>query len=119
MTSKFALTTNEIHVTEPAREYLLKILQEHPEGAGLRLSILGGQGCGGSEYDLMIAAKADVNDEILRVDDQVQIFIPMVDTLKLFGTTIDYRVDELGNARLMIDNPNEKGRCGCGVSVVL
>ena len=111
--SAFALTTNEIHVTDAARDYLRTL------GRGLRLSVVAGKGCGGSEYDLQIVAAAENGDETLRVDDTLAIFIPMIDTLKLFGTTIDYRSDELGNARLVIDNPNEKGRCGCGESVVL
>lgn len=117
--SKFALTTNEIKVTDAARDYLHGLLKDKGAGTGLRLAVLAGKGCGGSEYDLSLAAAPQPGDETLAVDDALKIFIPMKDTLKLFGTTIDYRTDEMGNARLIIDNPNEKGRCGCGESVVL
>lgn len=115
--AKFGLTTNEIKVTDAARDYLHEILAGK-DAAGLRLSIVDGKGCGGNEYDLKLAAQASADDETLSVDDHLRIFIPVKDTLRLFGTTIDYRADETGNRRLMIDNPNEKGRCGCGESVV-
>ena len=115
--TKFGLTTNEIKLTPAAIDYLRTLLAQN-NAAGLRLSVLSGKGCGGNEYDLQLATAAGPDDETLRVDDVVQVFIPVKDTLKLFGTTVDYRADELGNTRLVIDNPNEKGRCGCGVSVV-
>lgn len=113
----FKLTTNEIHVTDAARGYLKTLIAT--AGGGVRLSIKAGKGCGGAEYDLALAAAPEPGDETLRVDEGLSIFIPAIDTFKLFGTTIDFRVDDLGNRRLHIDNPNEKGRCGCGESVVL
>lgn len=115
----FALTTREIQITDVARDYLHGVLAGQGEAAGLRLAVLAGKGCGGSEYDLSFVPTPHEGDQILHVDAVLQIFIPIKDTLKLFGTTIDYRTDALGNARLVIDNPNEKGRCGCGESVVL
>jgi iron-sulfur cluster assembly protein len=114
------LTTNEIKVTAAAREYLRGLILNQAGGqGGLRLAIRSGKGCGGAEYDLAVASVPAAGDETLTVDDTVRVFIPISDTLKLFGTTIDYRADDLGNRRLIIENPNEKGRCGCGESVVL
>ena len=117
MSGKFALTTREIQVTDAARDYLAGLVAAH-NAAGLRLAIMGGKGCGGSEYDLDVAHAPEVGDDVLEVNANLKIFIPMKDTIKLFGTCIDYRADEVGNSRLIIENPNEKGRCGCGSSVV-
>jgi iron-sulfur cluster assembly protein len=36
-------------------------------------------------------------------------------TLFLIGTTMDYREDKLTRG-FTFENPNEKGRCGCGES---
>lgn len=114
--SRFGLTLKEINVTAAAQDYLRGLLAG--KGGGVRLSILSGKGCGGNEYDLQLADGPQVADETLRVDDTLAIYIPMKDTIKLFGTTIDYHTDAVGNSHLAITNPNEKGRCGCGESVV-
>jgi iron-sulfur cluster assembly protein len=117
MARRFALTTNDIKVTDAACAYFADLLKQQAAG-GMRLSILSGKGCGGNEYDLQYADAPQIGDDTLPVGDTIKLFIPMVDTMKLIGTTLDYRADELGNTRLVIDNPNEKGRCGCGESVV-
>lgn len=112
----FELTTKEITVTPSALAYLSKAAEG---AAGLRLSILGGKGCGGNEYDLQPVEKDGVcaEEAILSLGEGLKIFIPQKDVLKLFGTTIDYIEDDIGNRRLDISNPNETGRCGCGKSV--
>jgi iron-sulfur cluster assembly protein len=112
----FDLTTNEIKVTDEAWEYLRSIMGD---AEGLRLSILGGKGCGGSEYDLRPVAKDEVDpaDAKLDIGEGLILFIPPGDVLKLFGATIDYAEDDVGNQSLKVTNPNETGRCGCGKSV--
>lgn len=106
----------EIKVTDGARAHLMKMAKGH---AGLRLSIRGGKGCGGSEYDLLPvnADKIDLSDDYMELGPDVTLYVPAMDMLRLFGTTIDYIEDDLGNRRLDISNPNEAGRCGCGKSV--
>jgi iron-sulfur cluster assembly accessory protein len=112
----FELTTKEIAVTPSALAYLTKI---GLGAAGLRLSILGGKGCGGNEYDLRPVQEEEISpdDASLCFAEGLRVFIPQKDVLKLFGTKIDYIEDEIGNRRLDISNPNETGRCGCGKSV--
>lgn len=87
--------------------------------AGLRLTILGGRGCGGNEYDLVpVGAEAvEASDDYMVLSPTQKLFIPALDILKFFGTKIDFIEDQLGNRRLEITNPNESGRCGCGQSV--
>lgn len=108
--------TTEITVTEPARNHLIKV----SNGAiGLRLSIRGGKGCGGNEYDLKPLTQKDIDlsDDFIALNEATSLYIPAMDMLKLFGTQIDYIEDELGNRRIDISNPNETGKCGCGKSV--
>lgn len=107
---------NEMTITDAAKTHLLKAAGEN---AGLRLSIRGGKGCGGSEYDLLpIAAdKIDTADDYFEIGFDKKLFVPALDLLKMFGLTMDYIEDDLGNRRLDISNPNESGRCGCGKSV--
>lgn len=108
--------TNEITLTENAKNHLIKVSNG---AAGLRLSIRGGKGCGGNEYDLkpLTQNEIDAGDDFISLNDQTALYIPMADMLKLFGAQIDYIEDELGNRRIEISNPNETGKCGCGKSV--
>jgi iron-sulfur cluster assembly accessory protein len=112
----FGLTTDEVKVTDAARAHLKRVIAGN---VGLRLMILKGKGCGGNEYDLkgVTEATVDPTDDRLQVEDGLTIFIPKTDVLMLFGTTIDYVEDNIGNKRIEIINPNEKARCGCGLSV--
>jgi len=108
--------TNEIKLTDSARIHLIKV----SNGAvGLRLSIRGGKGCGGNEYDLKPLAQNEIDssDDFISLNDVTSLYIPAMDMLKLFGTQIDYIEDDLGNRRIDISNPNETGKCGCGKSV--
>lgn len=112
----FGLTTKEIMVTDAAEAHLTRVVSGL---RGLKLLILSGKGCGGSEYDLRpVMVDDDVSgDDALTVSDALTIFIPKKDVLKLFGCTIDFVEDAVGNRKIEIINPNEKGRCGCGLSV--
>jgi iron-sulfur cluster assembly accessory protein len=112
----FGITTNEIKVTEAAEAHLPRAVNGL---RGLRLMILAGKGCGGNEYDLRpVKHDDDVSqDDALVVSNALTIYIPKKDVLKLFGCTIDFVTDAVGNRKIEIVNPNEKGRCGCGLSV--
>lgn len=109
--------TTEITITDAARSYLTTV---SGGAVGLRLSIRGGKGCGGNEYDLNPLAKEgdiDPADDYFPLTEVLALYIPAFDMLKLFGAKIDYIEDHLGNRRLDISNPNETGKCGCGKSV--
>ncbi len=107
--------TNEIILTDSAKAHFQKVSGD----AGLRLSIRGGKGCGGNEYDLkpIITTDIDPSDDFIELGAAKALYVPAIDMLKLFGVTIDYIEDGLGNRRIDISNPNETGKCGCGKSV--
>lgn len=108
--------TTEINITEAAKNYLASV---SGDAAGLRLSIRGGKGCGGNEYDLKPLAidAIDASDDYIALGETLNLYIPAMDMIKLFGVKIDYIEDDLGNRRIDISNPNETGKCGCGKSV--
>jgi Fe-S cluster assembly protein SufA/iron-sulfur cluster assembly protein len=106
-----------LKVTEEARAHILRVIGEND---GVRLEIRAGKGCGGNEYDFSLvgAGKADALDLYVDLAENRRLYVrPMDFFTKLSGVTIDFKADDVGNRRIHILNPNEKGRCGCGESV--
>lgn len=110
-----ALTQNEIKITPAAADYLQSVMGD---AAAIHLRIAAGKGCGGHEYKMEPVTAWDDTAPLLyiQVSDRLRLTLDPADLLKLFGMEIDYITDALGNRRIDIRNPNEKGRCGCGQS---
>ena len=111
------MTDKPINITESAAAQIQKRLANAPAGTtGLRLTIKA-TGCSGNSYKMEYVGDQDdlQNDEAFE-DHGAIIYIPKLYSWMLFGTTVDYIVDELGNSRFDFINPNESGRCGCGES---
>jgi len=106
-----------IQITEKAAAQIKALLDKAPEGCqGLRLSI-GTTGCSGNSYKMdYIKSGDDVSGDEVFEQDGATLYIPKIYSWMLFGMTVDYITDELGNARFDFTNPNETGRCGCGES---
>ncbi|MES2729462.1 MAG: iron-sulfur cluster biosynthesis family protein [Pseudomonadota bacterium] len=110
-----ALTRNEITITPDAVKYLESV---RGDAAAIHLRIAAGKGCGGHEYKMEPVATWDdtVPDLYIQVSADLRLTLEPADLMKLFGMRIDYVTDTLGNRKIEITNPNEKGRCGCGQS---
>ena len=106
-----------IALTENAKTRLTKMLALEPGATGLTLSIAKNKGCGGNEYKWGHVKEAPAGHDVVPVADGFALYIPMLDSFNLFGMTIDFTEDKLGNAKFEFLNPNETGRCGCGESV--
>lgn len=104
-------------ITENAKERLTKMLAMEPGAIGLSLSIAKNKGCGGNEYKWGHVKEMPVAHDVVPVTDTFSLYIPVLDSFNLFGMTIDFAEDNLGNAKFEFKNPNETGRCGCGESV--
>jgi len=108
---------NPIEITDKAEAQILKLLSDAPVGTqGVRLTVKP-TGCSGNSYSMEFIKP----DEALTADDKFEsenasLYIPKVHSWMLFGMSVDYIIDELGNARFDFSNPNESGRCGCGES---
>ncbi len=117
MTDKNLLSSSQLAITDAARDFMLRAIGEND---GVRLQIRSGKGCGGNEYDFaeVAAGKSDPLDLYAELGQGKKLYVkPLEFFSKLQAVTIDYLTDDVGNRRIHIVNPNEKGRCGCGQSV--
>ena len=115
--SEMMNTQNPITITDKAAEQIQTLLGKAPEGAkGVRLNVKP-TGCSGNSYAMEYIKPEDAieGDDVFE-ENGAAIYIPKMHSWMLFGMTVDYIVDELGNARFDFVNPNESGRCGCGES---
>ncbi len=71
-------------------------------------------GCSGLSYTLEYADEANEFDEVVE-DKGITIFIDPKAAMFLIGTEMDFVEDKLKSG-FVFNNPNEKGRCGCGES---
>lgn len=102
-----------INITENAHNAIAKRIESGPEGTiGLRLNVKP-TGCSGNSYIMEYVSK---EDNIAQDDQFGDLYIAKTLSWMMFGMEIDYGIDELGNESFQFNNPNEKGRCGCGES---
>ena len=79
--------------------------------------IVNQKGCAGGEYAFTpVKTGDDISDCDKVTDNDVTIFFPRTDLMKLIGSELVLNKDEF-NTRLDFNNPNESSRCGCGESV--
>lgn len=106
-----------ITITQNAASQIKALLDKAPEGTqGLRLTIKT-TGCSGNSYAMEYIKPGEdlAGDETFEAHGAA-LYIPKIYSWMLFGMSVDYITDELGNARFDFVNPNETGRCGCGES---
>lgn len=109
------MTDSPIKITKNAAEQIQVLMNDAPDGVeGVRLTIKA-TGCSGNSYK-MEYVEGDLSQDEAFEEHGAKIYIPKLYSWMLFGTTIDYITDELGNSRFDFINPNEVGRCGCGES---
>ncbi len=106
-----------IKITSSAAEQINSLLSEAPpEAQALRLNIKS-TGCSGNSYAMeYVKEDSDLSKDDLFEDNGASIYVPKIYSWMLFGMTIDYITDKLGNSRFDFINPNETSRCGCGES---
>lgn len=103
-----------ITVTTSAVKQIQNILvEQHQEGAHLRLGVQGG-GCSGMEYILTIDDQIDANDLIIE-NEGIKVLVDRDSMPYLSGSTLDFSND-LMNSGFVFNNPNAKRSCGCGKS---
>ncbi len=81
--------------------------------AGVRIGVRT-KGCSGMSYTLEFADEKGPFDEVVE-DKGVTILIDPTATMFIIGSEMDF-VEEKLKSGFVFNNPNEKGRCGCGES---
>lgn len=102
-------------VTPAARAQIKHLLATRGDGAkGIKLGV-NTKGCSGHAYTIDFAHKLNGDEEVVQAEPGVTIYVEPGAVMYLLGTEVDYQQDRLG-AMFVFNNPNEKGRCGCGES---
>lgn len=103
-----------ITLTDAAAERVKDLIAKSDKPVkGLRIGVKS-KGCSGLSYHFEYAEDQRPNEDA--IDDKgVKIFIDPTSVIFLFGSEIDYREGKLESG-FVFNNPNEKGRCGCGES---
>ena len=101
-------------LTDAAADRVRHLMARREDPAvGLRVGIRTG-GCSGMAYRMEFAAERAPLDEVVE-DKGVTVLIDGKALMFLIGTEMDYVEDKLQSG-FVFNNPNEKGRCGCGES---
>ncbi len=91
----------------------LKVQQNLPETAFLRMGVRGG-GCSGMSYVLEFDTEKTPHDKEFEIDG-VKVVIDKKSYIYLNGTTLDYVTQGLTGGFTFV-NPSAKSSCGCGTS---
>jgi len=102
-----------MQLTEAAAARLRSLYEGGEAGKLLRIAV-STKGCSGMSYEMNWVEAATPQDEIV-TSHGLTVLVDRKASLFLIGTTMDYKTDKL-TAGFTFENPNEKGRCGCGES---
>jgi iron-sulfur cluster assembly protein len=102
-----------LSITPRAAERAKELLATQADAAGIKLAVKP-RGCSGWSYSLDFAKEVAPADQAVEIEGITFVIdakaLPYVN-----GTVVDFVEDKLGSS-FVFDNPNEKGRCGCGES---
>jgi iron-sulfur cluster assembly protein len=102
-----------MQLTDAAAERLGALYAGGESGKLLRIAV-STKGCSGMSYEMSWVDAATPQDEVV-TDRGLTVLVDRKASLFLIGTKMDYKTDKL-TAGFTFENPNEKGRCGCGES---
>ncbi len=102
-----------MRLSEAAAERLAGLYAGGENGKFLRISV-STKGCSGMSYEMNWVEAATPQDEVVK-SHGLTVLVDRKASLFLIGTTMDYKQDKLTSG-FTFENPNEKGRCGCGES---
>ena len=104
-----------IHITDNAAMQIRKMLAKRNLGEmGLRVGVKAG-GCSGFEYIFAWEASPRPVDTVFEGSDGARVFVDPKSLRLLDGTVLDYDTSLLSKG-FVLNNPNAKSTCGCGIS---
>jgi len=103
-----------ITLTDAAAERVKTLIARSEKPVlGLRVGV-NSRGCSGMSYVVEYAEEQKKFEDAIE-DKGVRIFIDPTAVMFLLGSEMDY-VEDKFQSGFVFNNPNEKGRCGCGES---
>ena len=103
-----------ITLTEAAAQRAKNLIAKSEKPVlGLRVGV-DSRGCSGFSYVVEYAEEQKKLEDVIE-DKGVKIFIDPTAVMFLLGSEMDY-VEDKFHTGFVFNNPNEKGRCGCGES---
>ncbi len=102
-----------MQLTEAAASRLETLYAGGEAGRLLRIAV-STKGCSGMSYEMNWVDAAGPQDESV-TSHGLTVLVDRKASLFLIGTVMDYKADKLTTG-FTFENPNEKGRCGCGES---
>ncbi len=103
-----------ITLTDAAADRVRDLMGRADGGVvGLRVGIKP-RGCSGLSYIIEYAEEMRPYEEVIE-DKGVRVLIDPAATMFLIGSEMDYQESQFQSG-FTFNNPNEKGRCGCGES---
>ena len=103
-----------ISMTPAAIQHIGKQLAQMADAKGIRLG-LKKSGCSGFKYELDFVNDIPEADQVIKINDDLTLFIPQDAVAVLGETVIDYTTEGL-NSSIKFINPKAKDLCGCGES---
>ena len=101
-------------LTSGAKDRVRTLLSSNDDDVlGLRIGITN-TGCNGLSYTMDFAKDKRIDDAIVETDE-ITLLIDSDAVEFVNGTEMDWLEEGL-QSRFTFENPNEKGRCGCGSS---
>jgi iron-sulfur cluster assembly protein len=102
-----------MRLSDAAADRLRALYSKGKAGMLLRISV-NTKGCSGLSYQMNWVDVPGPGDEVV-TDKELTVLVDRKASLFLIGTQMDYEVKDLTSG-FTFNNPNEKGRCGCGES---
>lgn len=102
-----------MRLSDRAAERLRALYAKGRAGMLLRIGV-NTKGCSGLSYQMDWVDAPGPGDEVVS-DKGLTVLVDRKASLFLIGTEMDYEVKALVSG-FTFNNPNEKGRCGCGES---
>jgi iron-sulfur cluster assembly protein len=104
-----------IEITGNAAGQIHRMLAKRSLGErGLRVGVKAG-GCSGFEYTFAWETSARSGDAVFEASNGAVVFVDSKSLRLLDGTVLDYDTSLLSKG-FILNNPNAKSTCGCGVS---
>ena len=110
-------TKRIVEINANALERIIGLMQSRPvPPKGLRIS-LKTKGCSGLSWNLDFIDEIEPRDEVVEFAG-LTVYLDPKAVLFIIGSSISYVKTELEEG-FVFENPNEKGKCGCGESFTI